>query len=460
MRREHEFLYTKLYKTLKEQIQTGLIKPGEYLLPENELCTFYGLSRNSVRKALDQLHKDGLVIKRVGLGTMVPEDLVIEKPEHRILRILAPSPAFFLNRGLPILVEAFNRKHPDIEVKVLGLPIDKFWESFRSGSEMGLTADLVLVPDMKFSEMDHIADFVDLAPYLSDVTDSVYPKIMHQFSDGSEIKAAPFTFSSVFVACNPQLFAQNGLRIPETQWTFDEFVTAAKRLTVVQDGIIAQFGFSMHPVINRWLVFALMNGFQQTDVAEQKQVLSRSLSVIQDLFFRKRIATTFPEMVWPRNPFIHGKSAMVLTTTFEMANWQNESMSFAPQVAPLPFGNDHSTLLLANAFMVPASSDNVQLAAAFIRTALEDETQRTMSRDTLFLSVKEPINQSVKSESYLQLLNIGGKDIDNNYFINELFDERIGNALEEKMSMFWLGLEPSSSIVELYEQLVMIGAKH
>ncbi|MFC5407484.1 extracellular solute-binding protein [Cohnella soli] len=454
MRRDNEFLYTKLYKTLKEQIQTGLIKPGEYLLPENELSAYYGLSRKSVRAALALLDKDGLIVKRVGLGTMVPEDLVVEKSEQRVLRILAPSPAFFIDRGLPILIEAFNRKYPNVEVKVLGLPPGQFWESFRSSSEMGLTADLVLVPDMKFSGMDNIADFVDLAPYLADITADIYSKVMNHFSDSNELKAAPFTFSPVFLVCNPELFARNGLPIPESEWTFNDFVEAAQKLTVVQDGIITQFGFSIHPVINRWLVFALMNGFKQTEATRQKEVLSLSLSVIQDLFFRKRIATTFPEMVWPRTPFIHGKSAMVLTTTFEMANWQNDSMSFSPQVIPLPFGADRNTLLLANAFMVPSSSDNVQLAADFIRTALEDDTQRAMADNTLFLSVKESINQMVNSDSYLRLLNIAGSDINNNFFINELFDDNIVHALEEKMSMFWLGLEPASSIVELYEQLV------
>ncbi|QTH40573.1 extracellular solute-binding protein [Cohnella sp. LGH] len=454
MRRENEFLYTKLYKTLKEQILSGLIKPGEYLLPESDLSAHYGLSRKSVRSALALLHDEGLIVKRVGLGTMIPEDLVIEKPAQRTLRILSPSPAFFLDRGLPILVEAFKRKHPDIEVKVLGLPINKFWESLRSGEEMGLSADLVLVPDMNYSAMDNIGDFIDLSSHLSDVVSNIYPKIMSHFSEaGGGIKAAPFTFSSVFMSCNPQLFAQGGLAIPKWQWTFDEFLSAAEQLTRVQDGITVQYGFSMHAVINRWLAFAMMNGLKHSDAAGQKQVLSQSLSILQDLFFRKRIATTFPEVVWPRTPFIHGKSAMVMTTTFEMANWQNENMTFAPQTIPLPFGNDRSTLLLANAFMVPASSENTQLAAAFVRTALEDDTQRTLAGQTLFLSVKDNVNRNVKSEDYLRLMNLAGDAINDNYFIHELIDEGVASTLEEKMSMFWLGLESVDTIVGEFERL-------
>ncbi|BBI36282.1 extracellular solute-binding protein [Cohnella abietis] len=455
MRRENEFLYTKLYKNLKEQICTGLIKPGEYLLPENELSTHYGISRKSVRHALSLLQEDGLIIKRVGLGTMVPEDLIIEKSEPQTLRILTPSPAFFLERGLPIFIEAFNKKHPHIEVKVLGLPVDKFWESFRSSNEMGLIADLVLVPDMKFSEWSGSTDFVDIAPFISDLTNSIYPKLMNHFGSEGKMLAAPFTFSSVFFACNPRLFEQHGIPVPNDRWSFDEFIAAAEQLTLVQDGITTQFGFSMHPVVNRWLALAVMNGFAPRDQANHTQILSRTLSVIQDLFFRKRIATTFPDMVWPRTPFIHGKSAMVLTTTFEMANWQNDDMDFIPKVIPMPFDNDRSTLLLANAFMIPASSQNVQSAVSFIRSALEDATQRELTEQTLFLSVKEPINLQAKEDPYLHSLNIANNQIDNDYFINELFDDTVRNALEEEMSMFWLGLEPPSSIVDVYDKLIL-----
>ncbi|MCQ6562816.1 extracellular solute-binding protein [Paenibacillus mendelii] len=455
MRRENEFLYTKLYKTLKEQICNGHIQPGEYLLPENELSSHYGISRKSVRHALSLLQNDGLVIKRAGLGTMVPEELIIEKSEPQTLRILTPSPAFFVDRGLPVFMEAFKNKHPHIDIQVLGLPADKFWESFRSSNEMGLIADLVLVPDIKFSELSCSTDFVDIAPFVTDLTDTIYPKIMRHFRSDGKMLAAPFTFSSVFFACNPDLFEQQGIPVPINRWSFDEFVAAAERLTLAQDGMTTQFGFSMHPVANRWLSLAVMNGFTPGDTANHKHVLTHTLSVIQDLFFRKRIATTFPEMVWPRTPFIQGKSALVLTTTFEMANWQNEDMNFIPQVIPLPFDDGCATLLLANAFMVPATSQNVQLAVSFIRTALEDAAQRELTDKTLFLSVKEPINASAKKRSYLHSLNIANNQIDNNFFIDELFDDDIRNELEEEMSMFWLGLEPPASIVAACERLVL-----
>lgn len=109
MRREKEFRYLKLANILREQILSGYIKPGEFLLSENELCKFYGLSRTSVRKSLDELLKEGLIVKKPGQGTMVSPDLEITEKQRRILRILAPSPSFLSITGCRSLSNVFCR---------------------------------------------------------------------------------------------------------------------------------------------------------------------------------------------------------------------------------------------------------------------------------------------------------------------------------------------------------------
>ncbi len=163
MRRENEFLYTQLYNTLKDQILSGFIKPGHFLLPEQELCKHYKLSRNSVRKALEELQKDGFVIKRVGLGTMVPQDITIPVSDQKVLNILAPSPATFVDEGLPFVIKAFNQRYPNVEVKLLHLPSDRYSESYRLSCDMGVHPDLILISDLQFTEMSTVATFQDLS---------------------------------------------------------------------------------------------------------------------------------------------------------------------------------------------------------------------------------------------------------------------------------------------------------
>lgn len=66
-------LYYQLYDILSNDIKTGVYKPGELLPTENELIAEYGVSRVTVRKALDMLMNEGVIGKRRGYGAYVEQ---------------------------------------------------------------------------------------------------------------------------------------------------------------------------------------------------------------------------------------------------------------------------------------------------------------------------------------------------------------------------------------------------
>lgn len=63
--------YQEIANELRSQIQNGVYKSGEQLALEREMCEQYGVSRITIKKAVDQLVKEGLVVKRRGSGTFV-----------------------------------------------------------------------------------------------------------------------------------------------------------------------------------------------------------------------------------------------------------------------------------------------------------------------------------------------------------------------------------------------------
>jgi GntR family transcriptional regulator len=76
-------LYHQLKQVLQNAIEEGLYKPGERLPSEPELIREYGVSRITVRQALDGLEADGRVVRRHGKGTYVTEPR-IEQPLIRL----------------------------------------------------------------------------------------------------------------------------------------------------------------------------------------------------------------------------------------------------------------------------------------------------------------------------------------------------------------------------------------
>ena len=75
--------YEKIAFDIKEDILSEKYKPNEQLPFEKEFCEKYNVSKMTVKKALDLLVNDGLIIKRRGSGTFVKD--ITEKEIQRII---------------------------------------------------------------------------------------------------------------------------------------------------------------------------------------------------------------------------------------------------------------------------------------------------------------------------------------------------------------------------------------
>jgi GntR family transcriptional regulator len=66
-------LYTQVRNTLFERIKSGSLRPGEELGSEFQLAAELGVSQGTVRKALEVLRAENLLIRQQGRGTFVAE---------------------------------------------------------------------------------------------------------------------------------------------------------------------------------------------------------------------------------------------------------------------------------------------------------------------------------------------------------------------------------------------------
>jgi GntR family transcriptional regulator len=68
-----EAAYRRLAQALRDDIATGRYRDGMQLPTESELATQHGLSRQTVRRAFQELVSDGVVYRVPGRGTFVAE---------------------------------------------------------------------------------------------------------------------------------------------------------------------------------------------------------------------------------------------------------------------------------------------------------------------------------------------------------------------------------------------------
>lgn len=115
-------LYVKLQQALASAIRSGRLKSGDALPPERDLAEYASISRVTVRKAVDELVRQGMLVRRHGSGTFVAKP--VEKVEQPLSRLTSftedmsrrgrTSRAQWLERGL-------FTPSPD-EMMMLGLP--------------------------------------------------------------------------------------------------------------------------------------------------------------------------------------------------------------------------------------------------------------------------------------------------------------------------------------------------
>ena len=70
-KQSHEPAYLQLASFLRQNVATGALRPGDQLPSESQLCDRYGVSPMTVRRAINLLADQGVVVAEQGRGTFV-----------------------------------------------------------------------------------------------------------------------------------------------------------------------------------------------------------------------------------------------------------------------------------------------------------------------------------------------------------------------------------------------------
>ena len=87
-------LYIQLAEGLIAKIESGELSPGEQLPPERELSATLGVNRMTLRRALQVLESQGLILRKHGVGTFIAEPKI-----DRSMAVVFRFTSGMLNQG-------------------------------------------------------------------------------------------------------------------------------------------------------------------------------------------------------------------------------------------------------------------------------------------------------------------------------------------------------------------------
>ncbi len=454
---QNQYLYIQLADTLREQIKSGAIHTGQFLPSENELSRQYGISRISVRKALELLVHEGLIIRKMGQGTLVSaEAAVTVTTKTRTLRVASASPSHFSNYCFSWLAKEFEKEMPGVKVALLNFPTSQFWDSVQHSRLMGVVPEILVISDWLFTKVEDFEAYEDLSQSVRITGNFFYPKLLNAFRRDHVLRGIPVTFSSVFMVYNPDLFERQNIQVPDSSWTLQDLLAAAKQLTLDTngDGIVDQYGFGISSTHIRWPVIALQHGVDFSQLEHSPEQLRASLELMHRLLYVDRCAIlhSFNMNQLGQDPFLNEKVAMMFTTALELAYWKHSGIPFEPKAVPVQFGPDKSSLLVANGLMVPADCDEPELARAFIEFIIRPDIQEELLKRFNFLSVLKPINDQLLDRTFLEAANMVDNQLSDSHFGHNIFPDydRL-MELSRQLAMFWNGLDSVSQTIEKME---------
>jgi GntR family transcriptional regulator len=113
-------LYRQIKSLITQGLEVGEWRPGELIPSEVELASRYGVSQGTVRKAIDEMAAEHLLVRRQGKGTYVASHNDAGPREaFRFLRLKAENGGIDAPQGIPL--ECWRAKAGHEAARTLGI---------------------------------------------------------------------------------------------------------------------------------------------------------------------------------------------------------------------------------------------------------------------------------------------------------------------------------------------------
>lgn len=439
--------------SLRNDIGMGRYAPGDFLPSEHRLIEQFSLSKNSVRKGLEQLVEQGLVEKVPRIGTRVVQNAA----EAAVTIRLGYFSTLLEHVNLMTLLNRFHRTYPGIVVQPVPLPSTRF------ASELAdfLNAEPIDVVTVNNEMFETLLENGPASGQLEPLepSGSLYPFLNRPFTEAGTLYVQPFVFSPFVLAYNKVHFRETELTVPDDSWTWDDVAAASKRLSASR----GHLGFYMHYLsINRWPLFLLQSGIRfgrspEGRLAFDRDLLRTAAATGSSLLAAQNVASAYlsERDADAEALFAQQKVSMIVTSYFSLNSLRETDLDY--DIAPLPHSGKPATLMLAIGLAVNKQSGKKQAAKTFVDYCTGEEAQLFIRKTTLSLpsrkeaaewSGPDGLNRPSRHEVYRDLVPTYRLYADMNIRYAELV------RICAELKLYWAGLDDMDTVSRRIEETV------
>jgi multiple sugar transport system substrate-binding protein len=320
------------------------------------------------------------------------------------------------------LVARYNSQNPPFPVRLVHIS-GEYEQKLLVMAAAKNTPDVIKAFNGLLRNFYHNGIIADLTPYIQSDPEfdlnAYYPSLVRMGQIDSHQIAIPIVFSTLVLYYNKNHFNMAGIPYPDSSWTWDDFLRAAKRLTKYDKSgqIVRCGGFieAFRPTLVLQWGGHHFNAARDSSIMASEQS-AESLKFFLDLFQKHRVSFDPAAKGFRMDEiFSSGRTSMVINGRWATPWFVKTMREGSFDVAPVPHKKKRMTGLAAHFIVMTSASKKKAAAWDFMKFLLSYEAQKLTSEDGNNI----PAMKSV-AESDLFLKNKNTPNIKNKVFLDEL----------------------------------------
>ena len=407
-------IYHQLKTLILDKVESGVWRPGDCIPTEQRLCQLFNISRSPVRQALNELAREGLLIRRPGLGTFVRDEASGTPALEASIPIMTSDPSW--PRVLDRVSNAWNGEHPRQRISFDVNIVDhgRFYNLLTTAVGGGTAPNVAMVDSVWVAGLSQSGFLYDLQTDLGTQWDydgclaRLYPAFVEANSIDGRLYGLPLKADVSLLWYRKDWFAQEGLE-PPRDW--NELLDVAGHFLQPQVreryGLTYPLAFPGGKAAGESTVYNLMSfiwsaGGEIIDPETGRVVLDsfgtrRALQFLRELVTQRGASP--PDVVsyrWDTTPwlFASGQVAMALGGSsqgdiiLETSGWEEGEFAERVGCAPTPAapdgggGNQVSTVG-GTSYVILRQCRQPELVMGVLQTAVRPEVVGELYRSLL-----------------------------------------------------------------------------
>lgn len=349
------------------------------------------------------------------------------------------------------LADQFNESHPNIKVTFEPVPGDGYATKLTTSLAAGQAPDVFLIGEGDYFKYVDKGVVEPLDDYLkadtSFKTDIFQPDLINMGKINDKLYYLPKDFNPLALWYNKRMFDEAKIPYPNDQWTWDDMITAAKKLTKKDGSKVKEFGFNATKWEYPIYIYLWLNG---TDIGNEDGTKAEGFMNSDKTVaaLEKYVALTKgADRVSPTpqdtetlggdsSMFMTDKLAMMITGRWVKGDLDKSDVQYGSALIPTGAGGERASIIAAAGWAMNANGKHKQEAFELMKWLSGTEAQKARSEKGQVLPATVAELDQVKStevvdKPVIEMMNYAKKPISMRSANAPIFTEEFNKAMEK-----------------------------